>query len=643
MRLLYKTCWCWLLLLLVGYKPSRAQQVLIDSIDQVLKQPELKLENRIMAMGEWARINFFSKRKEAVALEKQALELARPLKDGQYKAFTYSMLAYLYVQDDSFPAARRAMDSAMAYAERTNNLTIKGYVWYKKGWLQNLDQQQHEAVNSFFRALRLLKGRKAYNYEAGIYYELAGNYADWGDTANQKKYAALCLQAALRSGAPDQVCAAYQAMATNYEYRYETDSSRRQLLDSALYWNQYAIQYFGQHSSRMIHQTFLPVVALNTANLYASYYPTQYKDSALIYLQLALRTATETRQNQVAASCYGMMSDYAIAEGDYAKAEALLLSGLAVLRKDGGATNTRVSANFMQALSQLAEKRGNLAKALQYYKQYHEAFRQVYDAEKLSTAERLEAQYEAQKQTQALAALQKQAALNKKLNYFYVGLCLVSVLALLFLFRSYHFRLKATLQQQQLLEKEKEDAALQSRLKTEENKRLQLEKQEAELQARLKEEESMRLQAEQQLLQERQERLQKNLLAGTLQMEEKNELLQTLQQKIAENAGGNPLFRQINRLLDQNRRLDKDFEETKTELENIHPDFFIRLQQKAGDSLTRLDLKHCSYILMGLSNKEIAQRMGVAPKSILMSRYRIKQKLGLEKEDNLDKFISQLS
>lgn len=63
------------------------------------------------------------------------------------------------------------------------------------------------------------------------------------------------------------------------------------------------------------------------------------------------------------------------------------------------------------------------------------------------------------------------------------------------------------------------------------------------------------------------------------------------------------------------------------------------MQEKANNTLTKLDLKHCSYISIGLSTKEIASHLGVAPKSILMSRYRIKQKLGLGKDEGLDTYL----
>jgi DNA-binding NarL/FixJ family response regulator len=152
----------------------------------------------------------------------------------------------------------------------------------------------------------------------------------------------------------------------------------------------------------------------------------------------------------------------------------------------------------------------------------------------------------------------------------------------------------------------------------------------------------MRLVAEQQLLQERQERLQKELLAGSLQVEQKNELIQAVQKKIGENKNGGTVLKQINQIIDQDKRIDDTQASYKADLDNIRPEFFEKLKEKSSNTLSRLDLKHCSYISMGLTNKEIAQRLGVAPKSILMARYRIKIKLGLGKEVDLDEYIGTL-
>ncbi|HEY0611509.1 MAG TPA: LuxR C-terminal-related transcriptional regulator, partial [Chitinophaga sp.] len=126
------------------------------------------------------------------------------------------------------------------------------------------------------------------------------------------------------------------------------------------------------------------------------------------------------------------------------------------------------------------------------------------------------------------------------------------------------------------------------------------------------------------------------LLAEQLQKEEKNQLMKLLADKDPANND------QIKRLIKRQQQLDEEYEDHKTEFVEVHATFFDQLQQRAGETLTRLDMKYCSYILMGLSNKEISVRLNIEPKSIRMARYRIKQKLGLGKDDSLDNFIRTL-
>jgi DNA-binding CsgD family transcriptional regulator len=53
--------------------------------------------------------------------------------------------------------------------------------------------------------------------------------------------------------------------------------------------------------------------------------------------------------------------------------------------------------------------------------------------------------------------------------------------------------------------------------------------------------------------------------------------------------------------------------------------------------------KYCAYIFMKRSPKDIATLLNVEPKSIRMSKYRLKQKLGLGKDDDLEDYISKLA
>ena len=141
-----------------------------------------------------------------------------------------------------------------------------------------------------------------------------------------------------------------------------------------------------------------------------------------------------------------------------------------------------------------------------------------------------------------------------------------SLLGLIFMFRSYHFRLRYSIQR----ERERE---------------LHLEKQEAELQTKLEKEEQSRLKAEQQLLESQQQQLQKEMMANQLQLAHKKEMLFQIKEKLGSNHGLN-----INKIWNEELLLDHDFEQTKFQIQEVHPDFFALLIQHAQQKLTTLDL-----------------------------------------------------
>ncbi|RBL88491.1 LuxR C-terminal-related transcriptional regulator [Chitinophaga flava] len=613
-------------------------QTVQDSLKQVLKQPGLTPEEQVMTRIRMGRALVDGSRKDAIAATETALAMSRSLKDSKYQALAHSALVSLEYTAEDTTLATHHLDSAFLFAKQSGDPLTLASVWYRKGWLESRIGKPHEAVKSFQESLKLGKGLPGNIYETSVYYNLAAIYSDWKDTDNQYRYALASLVSARLRSDPDDMCNAYQAMATSFEYQFDGDSSKRVFLDSALYYNRKAIATYEANASRISFRSTIALLALNTANLYDQYFPRPYRDSAQRYLDIALRIGKETNQQEVVASCYGMMSSFALNDGNYNRASELLLAGLMAL-KTYPTPDNRLMAHLMEALSDVAERKGDLPTALQYAREYSRYYAKAFDADRMAIAKRLEAQYQARQREQELVSLQEKAAFNRKLNVVYIGLIVACLVALLYLFRSYHFRLQSTIQQQKLLEKEKQDGELLIRLKEQESIRLQLEKQEAELQVRLQAEEAARLQAEQQLIQTQKEQLQKDLLAGTLQVEQKNELLQSLQEKLQDKSVQPDLAKQITRMIEMHKRMDKTFETTRSEFENIHPEFFRKLQEKANNTLTKLDLKHCSYISIGLSTKEIASHLGVAPKSILMSRYRIKQKLGLGKDEGLDTYL----
>lgn len=205
-----------------------------------------------------------------------------------------------------------------------------------------------------------------------------------------------------------------------------------------------------------------------------------------------------------------------------------------------------------------------------------------------------------------LELLQQKNAYQQKKNRLYIIIAIVAGIGVVLLFFAYHFKVKYAVQEEQLHVEEKE-----------------------------------RLEAEQELMESEKEQLQKELLAGAMQVEHKNEVLNQLKEKLHEQAETlSP--KTIDRLINAEMRADSDFGHLKTEFQEIHPDFFNRLQAQALKKLTRLDLKYCTYFYMKLDSKQIANLLNVAPKSVRMAKYRLKKKLGLAKADDLDHFLEVL-
>ncbi|MDR6784349.1 DNA-binding CsgD family transcriptional regulator [Pedobacter africanus] len=593
-----------------------AQKIYTDSLNNLLRQHSLPQTERVNILCKLARANFETNLPLSFKLANEALEIGAGMKDGRGKAMAFATLVHLYIWKKDLKRAYESRDSARYYAKKTKDRATLGFVWYRDGWLDLINDENDKAITKFLKSIDLLKGQKAYEYESTAYHYLASFYGYGNDPTKQQKYAALCMQTALKSQQVDLLNNAYFTVGQTYFDRFKLDTNKRALLDSALLIYKKALRLSEQQSGRLLIRSNTAAIALNTANSYFQYFPNAYRDSAEKYTDIAIGIATKTNLQEVLVNCYGLKSEYALRDGNYDEAEKMLLTGLNAVA--GGVVKMPLTqARMFLGLSHIAEKRGDQKAALNYLKQNIAFNKEAFNEDKINSILKVEAQYQSEKKEQEIAYLQQEAAFTKKRNIFYIVLALTGIIALLFLLRSYNYKLKASVRKQELVDKEKNAA---------------------ELRAQLKEAEAVQLQTEQVLLRERQERLQKEVLAGNLQVEEKNELLELLSGKV------NPdshltLDEQIKRIITQQKRRDKDFEEHKTEFFETNPAFFERLQQKASHTLTRLDLKYCSYILMGLSNKEISTRLGIEPKSIRMARYRIKQKFNLGKEENLDHFI----
>ena len=59
-------------------------------------------------------------------------------------------------------------------------------------------------------------------------------------------------------------------------------------------------------------------------------------------------------------------------------------------------------------------------------------------------------------------------------------------------------------------------------------------------------------------------------------------------------------------------------------------------------TLGKVDRRICAYLKMGLRTKEIASLMNMTPRSVEMTRHRIRRKMGLSRTDNLSSLLDKL-
>ncbi|WP_158657195.1 tetratricopeptide repeat protein [Maribacter cobaltidurans] len=141
------------------------------------------------------------------------------------------------------------------------------------------------------------------------------------------------------------------------------------------------------------------------------------------------------------------------------------------------------------------------------------------------------------------------------------------------------------------------------------------------------------------------EHKQKELASQTLHLVQKNTFIQELMENL-ENIKNSPEkfkmeFRRIVMLLKKENASDKDWEVFKSYFADVHNDFDQKLKTLYAD-ISEKEIRLAAFLRMNLTTKEIAATLNVLPDSILKSKYRLKKKLGLDKETDLATFLNSL-
>ncbi len=292
-------------------------------------------------------------------------------------------------------------------------------------------------------------------------------------------------------------------------------------------------------------------------------------------------------------------------------------------------------AQSFRVLSTLHEEKGDFKQALQNFRSYM-SYR-VAELNKFDEREvgRIEAQYEA-KATLLEDRLKYESEIERQRSRNLI--ISIGVIVLLVL-------LAVVIWNLHLLKKSR-------RLKEVENQKLLAEQELKSSQMKLLEQQVEKEKEIDQLKKEKLNNLldykRRQLTSSTISKENLNNQLRKVREKLIE-IRNSPLEGDLERqiadlikLIKPSLNSNQDWKLFQTHFESVHPRFFSELRDR-GSHLTENELKHCAYVQLQLTNKEVANMHGISPGSVKMARNRIKKKLNLMAEESLSKFLSSMT
>lgn len=604
-----------------------SQQKLIDSLEFIIHNERMSDRDKIIPLARLgtAYTASTSELDKALSLIKKAASLAKQEKDAKYAAYSYSQLASLYSNLDSVLLAYATIDTCLFYLNKTEDPNIKSNALTSLARAKLIFGDYNGVLDMLLQAYDLQKDDHTGKKLSSIYYMLYVFYSS-SDLDKAKEYANLSLKESLKSNEYDAMCKAWSAVGAIGHLTHEVNKE-----DSTIYAYRQSMQIYEEHNSVVEYSSYV-VCLLNMANIFAKKKDENgsllYPDSILHYARKAEKIALEMNDVQFTAGILPLIANVQHDQGRVKEAEQTLISGLAYLSDKKGFSSSKEYLNKL--LYSLYKMKGDYKNALihkeEEVKYQHQSNQQKYIREGLIT----EAQYKLKEHKRKLELSRQEADRQKThLKGIIIGILLLVVMLFIF----YQMRLKNVKQKAELRKKENEQMRLQTLIKEKELQQVESEKKALQLEKELEKE-----RAELQALEIT--HLHTKLIAGISQLSQKSDTLEKIKQKI-------DVKKQLSReeikdLLLEDEFADKSFEDFSQLLDNVHPGFFSKLQDHAIQKLTSLDLKYCTYILMDFSSKEIANILHVDPKTARSTKYRLKLKLNLSKEDDLNSFIRNI-
>ncbi len=347
------------------------------------------------------------------------------------------------------------------------------------------------------------------------------------------------------------------------------------------------------------------------------------KESAL----LALKLNGKKRYKSALAASYQNMALYFLKTGNAEKAIYYGQKGLSIMKEKGQRGNMEQA---YLTLSDAYALKGDYKPALDYFKKHNELHDSIFNSTSRANYNKLQAQLESTQKQRQIELLQKEKQAevlrNKILRDEKQKTIVIFVFTLLLIVTG----------AVSIYIKRKKDKQIHIQKEIVHKKEQELVKAELE-KSKFKEQELQRS-----VLYK-----SKQLSSHALHMMYRNTMLQQILDDIKNLSKKAPVeekpkYKSIINKIKHSLRSQKDWELFKLYFEEVNRSFFQKLSE-INPNLTKNDHRLCALIKLNMTSKEMASVLNVAPSSIKSSRHRLKKKLGLDADTDLEEFIKALA
>ncbi len=572
-------------------------QVNVDSLKKEYLSPETRLTNKVLLSAEIAGAYLSSQPDSAAFYAREGIESAKEINNYSGLFQNYCVLGRLDLMQHNIEAATLNYEEALDVISHLENKSEALQPILTLGYLYDMQNKYVDAYKVYTEGIMLAEANHDSVWLYSFYNNFGSHLQQLGDFTQSKLMFLKTLEVAATLS-PEQLrfspASAYSNLALIY--------MDKQDLDSALYFLNQAWDYPGSREDAYGEQ----IMAINYTDIYLDINKPDSVDKYLAIQKSDLEKMEGSFPGSLDfqyAKYYSQLGESQFNNGELQQAEFSLLKAFQNCEQ---LDEYEVKTEVLKLLTSINEGLGNTKAALKYSKDYVQSLDTLHKRSSGEEMLSLKAKHELDTELLQTRNELELVQLEKERRELIITVIVVVALAIILgMFLSY------------LLQRNRHE-----RLKSEQElHRVEKEKVAEELEFRKRE-----------------------MTANGMYLAQKNNLILLVNQKLKEllPALEEKNAREIKKIISEleTKAHDNSWEEFEKRFTEVHTDFYKRLS-KAYPKLTAGDLRLSAFLRLNMSNKEIAAITYQNVESLKTARYRLRKKLGLEREVNLVHFLTR--